>query len=270
MTDILHVYNSKGGVGKSSLSWVIGTTLAKHLEAAESSEKVLIIDLDIQKNISTCLVKNPDEVEYSLSDIFINGTAPEKAIVNVSDNLDLLPSEGDLDSVTNYLSTITMGREFQFKEKLESFLKENYRIVVIDYPPNINLLTLNALIVSEEHCHVVVPVELSFLSLAGAVQVEEQLNKIKKYNLNRNIEIDFVCIVKDNISRSNHAKISQSEIEDRFKDKILKNTLKQAIDIPNAMVSKSTNLWDYDSETKAGDFVNELVVELWQKMNASS
>ena len=269
MTDFLHIYNSKGGVGKSSLSWVIGTTLAKHLETAESSEKVLIIDLDIQRNISTCLVKEPEKITHSLSDIFINNTAPEKAVISVSPNLDLLPSEGDLDAVTNYLSTITMGREFQFKERLGDFLKKNYRIVVIDYPPNINLLTLNALIVSEEACHVVVPVELSFLSLAGAVQVDEQLNKIRKYNLNKNIDIDFVCIVKDNISRSNHAKISQNEITERFKGKILQNTLKQAIDIPNAMVSKASNLWEYDPETKAGTFVNELVVELWEKMNAN-
>ncbi len=267
MTDFIHVYNSKGGVGKSSLTWVLGTTLAKHLESANSDEKVLIIDLDIQRNISTCLVKNPEKIEFSLSDIFINNTPPEKAVVNVSANLDLLPSEGDLDAVTNYLSTITMGREFQFKERLGDFLKEHYRIVVIDYPPNINLLTLNSLIVSEEQCHVVVPVELSFLSLSGAVQVDEQLEKIRKYNLNKNIHIDFVCIVKDNISRSNHAKISQEEIQQRFNGKILENTLKQAIDIPNAMVSRSRNLWEYDSETKAGTFVNALVVELWDKMS---
>jgi|GEM_PF-4284526 len=267
MTKFIHVYNSKGGVGKSSLAWVIGTTLAKHLETANSNEKVLIVDLDIQRNISTCLVKDPAQIAYSLSDIFINNTPPEQATITVTKNLDLLPSEGDLDAVTNYLSTITMGREFQFKEKLATYMKDNYKIVVIDYPPNINLLTLNSLIVSEEDCHVVVPVELSFLSLAGAVQVDEQLEKIRKYNLNRNIQIDFVCIVKDNISRSNHAKISRNEITTRFNGKILENSLKQAIDIPNAMVSKASNLWEYDAETKAGSFVNELVIELWEKMN---
>ena len=170
---IISISNQKGGVGKTTTAVNLGTALA----AVE--KKVLLIDLDPQGNASTSLGIPPNQREINIYQMLIGQISVSEVIKNTSvPNLDILPSGIDLAGAELELIDVD-EREFCLKKSLISN-SINYDFILIDCPPSLGLLTLNALVASSG---VLVPLQVEFLALEGLSQLVRTIERIKNsYN----------------------------------------------------------------------------------------
>src|SRR5215203_7334481 len=172
---VLAFANQKGGVAKTT------TTLNLGVAFRERGLRVLAIDLDPQGNLTMSQGLNPDSIERSMFDVLVH-RLPIQSVIEHTE-IDLAVSSIDLAGAELALSSM-IGRE-RALEKALSAVKENYDYVLIDTPPSLGLLTINALVASD---HVIVPVQCEYLSLRGLVQLENTLAMIRE-NLNPNVAI---------------------------------------------------------------------------------
>src|SRR5215831_5045722 len=167
--------NQKGGVAKTT------TTLNLGVAFVEQGLRVLVVDLDPQGNLTMSQGLNPDTIERSMFDVLVH-RLPIQEVVHHTE-VDLAVSSIDLAGAELALSSM-IGRE-RALEKALAPVRENYDYVLIDTPPSLGLLTINALVASNG---VIVPVQCEYLSLRGLVQLENTLTMIRE-NLNPDVEI---------------------------------------------------------------------------------
>src|SRR5262245_7249416 len=152
--------NQKGGVAKTT------STLNLAAALAEQGHRVLCVDMDPQGNLTMSQGLNPDSIERSMFDVLVHRLPIENVITNSS--IDLAVAELALSSM--------IGRERALEKALNP-MKERYEYVLIDTPPSLGLLTINALVAAD---HVIVPVQCEYLSLRGLVQLENTLAMIRE------------------------------------------------------------------------------------------
>ena len=175
--------NFKGGTGKSVISANYGYKLALN------GFKVLMVDLDPQGHLTKCLGINPDEFSKTLYDVIINKDPIESTLASTNlPTLELIPANLLLSPIELSLTSLH-AREFKLKHALEG-IEDNYDMIILDAPPNIGLLNLNAILAVDE---LLVPVLADFLSYDGLKILFETL---------RNIEEDFDFVL-DNYFHSN-------------------------------------------------------------------
>src|SRR5881275_3783920 len=170
--------NQKGGVAKTT------TTLNLGVAFAETGLKVLCIDLDPQGNLTMSQGMNPDAIERSMFDVLVH-RLPLQEVVHHAE-VDLAVSSIDLAGAELALSSM-IGRE-RALEKALAEVRDDYNYVLIDTPPSLGLLTINALVASTG---VIVPVQCEYLSLRGLVQLENTLSMIRE-NLNPHVGIEGI------------------------------------------------------------------------------
>lgn len=181
MGRIITITNQKGGVGK--------TTTAINLSAclAEAGQHVLLVDFDPQGNASSGLGLEREDFEHTVYDMLTEEAVPEACIIKeIQENLDLLPSDMNL-----------AGAEIEFQEEdgkelmLQRYLKkikEPYDFILIDCPPSLNILTINALTAADT---VLVPIQCEYYALEGLNQVLKTIDLVKR-KLNPNLELEGV------------------------------------------------------------------------------
>jgi len=181
MGRIITITNQKGGVGK--------TTTAINLSAclAEAGQHVLLVDFDPQGNASSGLGLEKEDFENTVYHMLTEEAAPDKCIIKeIQPNLDLLPSDMNL-----------AGAEIEFQEEenkefmLQGFLKQIrnlYDFILIDCPPSLNLLTINALTAADT---VIVPIQCEYYALEGLNQVLKTIDLVKR-KLNPELELEGV------------------------------------------------------------------------------
>src|SRR5947199_4885205 len=167
--------NQKGGVAKTTTTLNLGVAFAEH------GMRVLLVDLDPQGNLTMSQGLNPDSIERSMFDVLVH-RLPIQEVVHHAE-VDLAVSSIDLAGAELALSSM-IGRERALEKALIE-VKENYDYVLIDTPPSLGLLTINALVASSG---VIVPVQCEYLSLRGLVQLENTLSMIRE-NLNPDVAI---------------------------------------------------------------------------------
>ncbi len=165
---VLAVINQKGGVGKTTTTFHLGTALANSL-------RVLMIDIDPQGGLTYMATgKDPDEYETTIANILLGEVPITEAIIPVRDNLDMVPANIFLSGVEAQLIN-KIQRELRLKNVLKN-VADRYDLVIIDTPPSLGLLTINALFASDG---MLIPVEAKLMGLRGMAILQNLLADIK-------------------------------------------------------------------------------------------
>ena len=209
------------GVGKITTSVNLSTILAK------KGKKVLMMDADPQGNASSGLGVDK-EVEESVYDILVNDTEVQEVVKKTNiKNLDICPSNINLAGAEVELVSM-MSREYRLKEKLD-IIKNEYDYIIIDCPPSLGLITLNAFTASDS---VLIPVQCEYYALEGLGQLINTINLVKKH-LNKNIEIEGALLTMYDI-RTNLSNQVVKEVKKYFNDKVYKNVIPRNVKLSEA------------------------------------
>jgi len=222
MGKVLSICNQKGGVGK--------TTTAVNLCAflSVSGKKVLLIDLDPQGNATSASGIGREAVDVSIYDVLIDGQDIKKAIKETKTNkLSVIPANTDLAGAEIELVGL-MAREFKLKEALKS-VKDDYDYIIIDTPPSLSLLTLNALASTDE---VIIPIQCEYLALEGLSQLLKTIELIR-VNLHPDLKIGGILLTMYDSRLILNNEVFE-EVKDHFPDLVFSTPIPRNVRLSEA------------------------------------
>lgn len=221
MTKVIAVVNQKGGVGKTTTTVNLSAALAK------KGKKVLLIDEDPQGNATSGVGVNKNQ-EKSIYDVIINETELEETIVESSiKKLYVCPSNINLAGAEVELVPM-MARENKLKAKLD-LIKDKFDYILIDCPPSLGLLTINALTAADS---IIIPIQCEYYALEGVGQLMNTVNLIKQ-QLNKDLYIEGVVLTM-NDARTNLSNQVVSEVKKYFKDNVYKTVIPRNVKLSEA------------------------------------
>jgi chromosome partitioning protein len=238
--------NQKGGVAKTT------TTLNLAVAFQELGHRVLAVDLDPQGNLTMSQGMDPDTVERSMFDVLVRSMPIEDIIVKAE--VDVAVSSIDLAGAELALSSM-IGRERALQKALLP-VRNTYDFILIDTPPSLGLLTINALTAADS---VIVPVQCEYLSLRGLVQLEGTLTMIRE-NLNPVVEIRGILPTMYD-GRTLHAKEAVEMLRENFGDLVFNTRIKKTVRYAEAPVQGSSVL-KYDPTGPAAAAYRDLAEEV--------
>src|SRR5438128_564366 len=246
MASVIAFANQKGGVAKTT------STLNLAVALAEEGKRVLTVDLDPQGNLTMSQGLNPDTIDRSMYDVLVHRLPVEQVIHH--GEIDLAVSSIDLAGAELALSSM-IGRERALERALLP-MKGEYEYVLIDTPPSLGLLTINALVASDG---VIVPVQCEYLSLRGLVQLENTLSMIRE-NLNPNVGIQGILPTMFD-GRTLHAREAVEILQENFGDLVFKTKIKKTVRYAEAPV-KGLSVLKYEPQGSAAQAYRELAKEV--------
>ena len=246
MGRVISFANQKGGVAKTTTTLNLGVALA------EQNLRVLLCDLDPQGNLTMSQGLNPDTIERSMFDVLVH-RLPIQEIIHHTE-VDLAVSSIDLAGAELALSSM-IGRE-RALEKAIAPVRDSYDYVLIDTPPSLGLLTINALVASNG---VIVPVQCEYLSLRGLVQLENTLSMIRE-NLNPEVGIEGILPTMYD-SRTLHSREAVEILQENFGDLVFDTKIKKTVRYAEAPV-KGTSVLKYDPSGSAAQAYRDLAKEV--------
>jgi chromosome partitioning protein len=243
---VLAFANQKGGVAKTTTTLNLGVALA------EQGRRVLLVDLDPQGNLTMSQGWNPDEIDRSMFDVLVH-RLPITEIVR-SNELDVAVSSIDLAGAELALASM-IGRERALEKALMP-VRENYDWILIDTPPSLGLLTINALVAADG---VIVPVQCEYLSLRGLVQLENTLSMIRE-NLNPHVAIQGILATMFD-RRLLHSREAVEILKENFGDLVLNTKIRKTVRYAEAPV-KGQSIFKYDPTGEAASMYRDLAKEV--------
>jgi chromosome partitioning protein len=246
MPRVISFANQKGGVAKTTTTLNLGVAFSEH------GLKVLLVDLDPQGNLTMSQGLNPDSIERSMFDVLVHRLPIQEVIHHAE--VDLAVSSIDLAGAELALSSM-IGRE-RALEKALAEVKDSYDYVLIDTPPSLGLLTINALVASTG---VIVPVQCEYLSLRGLVQLENTLSMIRE-NLNPVVEIEGILPTMYD-SRTLHSREAVEILQENFGDLVFDTKIRKTVRYAEAPV-KGTSVLKYDPSGNAAEAYRQLAKEV--------
>ena len=246
MATVIAFANQKGGVAKTTSTLNLGVAFR------ELGLKVLCIDLDPQGNLTMSQGLNPDDIERSMFDVVVHRLPIEEVVHH--GEIDLAVSSIDLAGAELALSSM-IGRERALEKALVS-VKPKYDYILIDTPPSLGLLTINALVASNG---VIVPVQCEYLSLRGLVQLENTLSMIRE-NLNPEVSIQGILPTMYD-KRLLHSKEAVDILKENFGDLVFKTKIRKTIRYAEAPV-KGQSVLGYEPSGDAAQLYRDLAKEV--------
>lgn len=245
---IISIANQKGGVGKTTTSVNLSSCLAL------AGKKVLLVDADPQGN-ATSGVGASKGVEKSTYDVIINQEAVE-AVVQKSavEHLDVCASNIDLAGAEVELVS-QLSREHRLKEALDQ-VKDKYDFIIIDCPPSLGLVTLNALTASDT---VLVPIQCEYYALEGLGQLMSTIDLVQRH-LNKNLDVEGVVLTMFD-ARTNLSMQVVEEVKKYFKDKVYRTIIPRNVRLSEAP-SFGLPIALYDGKSKGAEMYAELAKEV--------
>ena len=242
------IINQKGGVGKSTTAF----TLASGLK--NKGYKTLCIDMDAQGNLSYTANANDDLL--TIYDLLAEDANINQAIQHTK-NFDLIASSKALSGADGFITDI--GKEYKLKEILES-VKNNYDYIIIDTPPALGIITVNALTACDS---VIIPAQADIYSLQGIEQLSKTIQPIKKY-CNDKLKIDGILLTRYSPRAILSREVAEiaNDLAQNLNTKVFKSTIREAIAVKESQINKQS-LFDYAPNSNVTNdylnFINELL-----------
>lgn len=251
MGKVISIANQKGGVGKTTTAVNLSTILAKR------GKKVLMIDTDPQGNATSGLGIDKN-VNFSVYDVIINDVEIENTIQQTMvKNLEVCPSNINLAGAEVELVSM-MSREQRLKEKIDN-QKDKYDYIIIDCPPSLGLITLNAFTASDT---VLIPVQCEYYALEGLGQLLNTINLVKKH-LNKDLSIEGALLTMFDI-RTNLSNQVVKEVNKYFENKVYKTVIPRNVRLSEAP-SYGMPISVYDPRSKGAKSYDKFVKEFLKK-----
>ncbi|MDD5644025.1 MAG: AAA family ATPase [bacterium] len=222
MGKIIAVVNQKGGVGKTTTAVNLSACLGK------LGQKVLLIDLDPQSNATSGVGIDKSQISEGIYKAII-GHRPLIGVIMHTEfgNLDVIPSTPDLAGAEVELLELE-NRHYQLKDELVP-LKHNYNYIIIDCPPSLGQLTMNALCAADS---VLIPIQCDYYALEGLIQLMKTVELVQK-QMNTNLKVEGLVMTMGDL-RTNLAKQVVDEVKNHFGDKVFKTIIFRNIRLSEA------------------------------------
>ena len=252
MGRVIAIANQKGGVGKTTSSVNLAAALAR------LGKNVLLIDLDPQGNATVSVGVDKDQLNASVFEVLVGECKARAAIVHVEQaGIDLLPANGDLTAAEVVLLEENMGPK-RLRKVLKK-VRDQYDAIIIDCPPTLNMLTLNALTASDG---IVVPVQCEFFALEGLSSLMSTIDTIQS-ELNPDLHIDGLLRTMHD-RRNNLANDVSNQLVSHFGMKVLQTIVPRNVRLAEAP-SHGESILDYDAASNGAIAYLALANELTRK-----
>ena len=252
MAKVITVINQKGGVGKTTTAHAIGAWLQR-----TKGKKVLFIDLDQQGNLT--YATGASNSNYNSLKLLINGSLDAKKIQHTSSGFSVIPSDPMLANIDMILTDT--GKEYRLKEALKDL--KDYDYVVIDNPPSMNVIMINALTASD---FAIIPAQADIFSLQGITQLGKSLDAVKSYT-NKDLNVLGIVLTRHN-GRTILSRDILEVIEDtakQLKTKVYSQTIREAVAVKEAQATRK-DIFSYDAKSNASQDYDALMQTIWTEI----
>ncbi|MBO2516006.1 MAG: sporulation initiation inhibitor Soj [Clostridiales bacterium] len=250
MGKIIAVTNQKGGVGKTTTSINLSACLA------EAGKKVLLVDMDPQGNASSGLGVRPDK--KSVYEVILSKNTAESATFNtVQQGLRLMPADIRLSGAEIELASLER-REYRLRAALES-IKQQYDFIIVDCPPSLNLLTINALTAAQS---VIVPIQCEYFALEGLTALVNTITRIK-HSFNPGLDLEGILLTMYD-GRTNLCLQVANEVKKHFRGKVFSTSVPRNVRLGEAP-SHGLPINLYDRRSTGAEAYASLAGELIKK-----
>lgn len=246
---IIAIANQKGGVGKTTTSVNLGAGLA------QVGKKVLLVDIDAQGNATTGVGIEKSELDQCIYNVLVEDADVQGAIrKTATENLDVLPATIQLAGAEIELVP-TISREVRLQRALQP-IRDEYEYIIIDCPPSLGLLTINALTAADS---VIIPVQCEYYALEGLSQLLNTVRLVQKH-LNKDLAIQGVLLTMLD-ARTNLGIQVIDEVKKYFRDKVYRSIIPRNVRLSEAP-SHGKPIMQYDAKSRGAEVYLDLAEEV--------